>query len=436
MMDRVDIGFIGVAVTLLLIIIRTPIGISLGLTAFAGIWALTSLKASWGIVTAIPYNFIANWSLSAVPMFLLMGFIASQAGLTTGLFSAARMFLGRIPGGLASSTVIASALFASASGSSVATAAAFSRIAVPEMLKAKYNKGLACGAVAASGTLGSLIPPSILMILFGIFTNTSISTLFVAGVVPGILSALIYIAMITIRVKFKPTLAPVPDTTHSWSEKRDALKETWPLPLLILGVLGGIFLGIFTPTEAGAAGAFLAIVIAYFRGQLTWQVIKSAVIDTVEGTSTIFIIAIGAAMFSRFLALSGLPVYLAEVLLPVAGDPIILILLIGVLFIVLGMFVESISLMLLTIPIVLPLLTALDVNLIWFGIIMIKLLEIGLITPPVGLNVYVMKSSLGDQVGLTEMFKGTFWFLAMDFLTLFVLIAIPGLCLWLPGVMK
>lgn len=435
-MDRVEIGFLGVGVALFLIAIRTPIGVALGLTSFGGIWMMTSLKASWGILTAIPHNFVANWSLSAVPMFLLMGYVASQAGLTSGLFSAARMFLGRIPGGLASSSVIASALFASASGSSVATAAAFSRIAVPEMLRAKYDKGLACGAVAASGTLGSLIPPSILMILFGIFTNSSISTLFVAGVIPGILSAFIYIAMITIRVKINPSLAPIPDQTYSWREKRAALKETWPLPTLILGVLGGIFLGIFTPTEAGAVGAFLAMIIAVSRGHLNWSVVKQATIDTVEGTSSVFIIAIGAAMFSRFLALSGVPTYLSNVLLPIAGDPVILILMIGVLFLFLGMFVESISLMLLTIPIVLPMLVALDVNLIWFGIIMIKLLEIGLITPPVGLNVFVMKSSLGDQVSLGEMFKGTFWFLAMDFLTLFILIAFPALSLWLPGIMK
>jgi C4-dicarboxylate transporter, DctM subunit len=435
-MDRVEIGFLGVGVALFLIAIRTPIGVALGLTSFVGIWQMTSLKASWGVLTAIPHNFVANWSLSAIPMFLLMGFIASQAGLTQGLFTAARMFLGRVPGGLASSSVIASALFASASGSSVATAAAFSRIAVPEMLKANYDKGLACGAVAASGTLGSLIPPSILMILFGIFTNSSISTLFVAGVIPGILSAVIYIAMITIRVKLKPSLAPIPDEVHSWAEKRASVKETWPLPTLIIGVLGGIFLGVFTPTEAGAVGAFLALVIALVRGHLSWDVIKRAAIDTVEGTSSVFIIAIGAAMFSRFLALSGLPAYLSDLLLPVASNPVVLIMMIGVLFLILGMFVESISLMLLTIPIVLPMLVAMDVNLIWFGVIMIKLLEIGLITPPLGLNVFIMKSSLGDQVSLGAMFKGTFWFLGMDFLTLFLLIAFPAITLWLPSIMN
>ena len=433
--ERFEIGLIGIGIALFLMIVRTPVGVALGLVSFGGIAALTSTKAAWSILTSIPYSFITNWNLSAVPMFLLMGFVASQAGLTSGLFSSARIIIGRLPGGLASATVIASALFASASGSSVATAAAFSRIAVPEMLKAKYEPGLACGSVAASGTLGSLIPPSILMILFGIFTETSISQLFVAGVIPGILSAAIYIAMITIRAYMKPELAPVTDVTASRAEKFAALSDIWPLPTLILGVLGGIFLGWFTPTEAGAIGAAMAFAIAILRGRLSWHTIKRSVIETAEGTCAIFIIAVGAAMFSRFLTLSRVPNELVEFLLPIANDPITLILLIGLICIVLGVFVESISLMLLVLPIVVPLLEGANVNLIWFGIIMIKLLEIGLITPPVGLNVFVMQGAMGGKVPLTTMFRGTFWFLGMDLLTLAILIALPGLSLWLPNLM-
>ncbi|MEO1193461.1 MAG: TRAP transporter large permease [Pseudomonadota bacterium] len=434
-LDRFDIGLIGIGVALVLMILRTPIGVVLGLVSFGGIAVLTSTQAAWSILTSIPFSFITNWNLSAVPMFLLMGYIASQAGLTSGLFSAARMFLARTPGGLASSTVIASALFASASGSSVATAAAFSRIAVPEMLKSKYDPGLACGSVAASGTLGSLIPPSILMILYGIFTETSISQLFLAGVIPGIVSAAIYIAMITLRARVNPALAPVSDERHGWGEKLGALRDTWPLPALIIGVMGGIFLGWFTPTEAGAIGASMACLLAVIRGSLRWSVLRKALIDTAEGTCTIFIIAIGAAMFARFLNLSRVPNELADILLPIASDPVTLIVMLGLLFIILGMFVESISLMLLVIPIATPLLEALDVNLLWFGIIMIKLLEIGLITPPIGLNVFVMRSALGSEVPLTTMFRGTFWFLGMDIVTLALLIAVPGLVLWLPHLM-
>lgn len=435
-MDRVEIGFAGVAITLVLLALRTPIGVTLGLVSFVGIWALTSINAAWSILAAIPYNFVTNWNLSAVPTFLLMGFIASETGLTKGLFASVRMFFGRVPGGLASSTVIASALFASASGSSVATAAAFSRIAVPEMLKSKYDAGLATGSVAASGTLGSLIPPSILMILFGIFADASVGALFLAGILPGLLSAFIYIGMITVRTMLNPDLAPAHDQVYSWEEKKAGLAEIWPLPTLIAVVLGGIFFGVFTPTEAGAIGAFMALLIAAKRRQLNWQVLWRALVETAKGASTIFIIGLGATIFVRFLGLSTLPVYLSDLLLPVTTSPVILIMMVGVLFVILGMFVDPLSLMLLTLPIVLPLTNALGIDLIWFGIIVIKLLEIGLITPPVGLNVYVMKSSLGSRVPLGTMFKGTFWFLAMDILTLVVLIAVPSISLWLPNLMR
>lgn len=434
-MDRLDIGIIGIISALLLIGIRVPVGVVLGLVSFLGIGAILNFPAAWGILTAVPYSFITNWSLSAVPMFLLMGYVASQAGLTRGLFGAIRVFFGGVPGGLASATVVASALFASASGSSVATAAAFSRIAVPEMLRARYAPSLACGCVAASGTLGSLIPPSVMMILFGIFTETSIGALFMAGIIPGILSAAIYIAMITIRSWRSPELAPRTNETFSTAERRAALKDTWPLPVLILGVLGGIFTGVFSPTEAGAIGAALALLIALFRSCLSVKSLLRALIDTAEGTCTVFIIAIGASMFSVFMGLSTLPAQLSQLLLQAVDNIYVLMAAIAILFILLGMFVESISLLLLTLPVLEPLLRSLGVDFVWFGIIVIKMLEIGMITPPVGLNVYVMKSALGDQVPLTEMFKGTAWFILMDILTLAILVAIPALSLFLPRLM-
>lgn len=435
-LDRLELGWVGIVISLILIAMRVPVGVVLGMVSFVGIGAILSFNAAWGILTAVPYSFVTNWSLSAVPMFLLMGFIASQAGLTKGLFGSMRMFIGHIPGGLASATVIASAFFASASGSSVATAAAFSRIAVPEMLKARYSPSLATGSVAASGTLGSLIPPSIMMILFGIFTETSIGALFVAGVVPGILSAAIYIAMITIRCKISPELAPVNDTRHTRSEKLAALRDTWPLPLLILGVLGGIFAGIFTPTEAGAIGAGIALIIALVRRGIDGKALIKALIETAEGTCTVFIIAIGASMFSVFMGLSQLPNHLSEFLLGLVDNVYLLIAAIAILFILLGMFVESISLLLLTLPVIEPLLRGLGVDMVWFGIIVIKMLEIGMITPPVGLNVYVMKSSLGNAVSLTQMFKGTTWFIAMDILTLALLVGFPAITLFLPQLMN
>lgn len=432
-MDRVEIGFAGVAIAIILILIRVPVGVALAVVGFVGVAILTSFRASWSITSHVPFELIGDWNLSAVPMFLLMGFIASEAGLTKGLFQAARIFLSRVPGGLASSTVVASALFAAASGSSVATAASFSRIAIPEMLKSRYDVGLACGSVAAAGTLGALIPPSILMILFGIFAEVSIGKLFLAGILPGILSAVVFIVLITVRVLINPKLAPRSEQVFSREERLAAIVDIWPLPTLILLVIGSIFAGIATPTEAGALGALIAVFVALARKSLSLRIFSSAVVDTIAGTASIFIVIVGASIFSRFVALSGLANALTELLSFAVDSPVLLLALTSVLFIFLGMFLESVSLMLLTLPLLLPLFNAAGVDLIWFGVICVKLLEIGLVTPPVGLNVYVIKGALGDKVKLGDIFRGTAWFLVADLVTLALLIAFPIISLLLPA---
>lgn len=432
-MDRLDIGFIGIVLTLILIGVRVPIGVAMGGVAIAGIYVMLGIMPAIGIAKAVPYELVGDWNLSAVPMFLLMGYVASGAGLTTGLYAAARVFLNRVPGGLASATVASSALFASASGSSVATAAAFSRIAIPEMLKAGYAPSLAAGSVAAAGTLGSLIPPSVLLIVFGLMMDVSISALFIAGLIPGLLSGGMFIAMITVRILFNPKLAPRLSETYSQREKLALLREVWPLPVLIAGVLGGIFSGIFTATEAGAIGAFLACLIAAARRKLTPRVMRRALIDTALGTAAIFIIVVGAALFARFIALSTVPVWVTGQL--EGYSTIWVILLIGALYLVLGCFLESISIMLLTLPVLAPLLGVLGIDLIWFGILTVKLLEIGLVTPPVGMNVYVIRSSLGSTISLGTIFAGVSWFILADLITLALLIAFPAISLWLPALM-
>ncbi|SOE16596.1 tripartite ATP-independent transporter DctM subunit [Hoeflea halophila] len=430
-MDRLEIGLVGVAVMFLAILLRVPIAVAMGLTSFGGIWLMMGQMPAIGIAKAIPYEMIGDWNLSAVPMFLLMGYLASGAGLTKGLFNAARVFLNRVPGGLAIASVASSALFSSASGSSVATAAAFSRIAIPEMLKAGYAPSLATGSVAAAGTLGSLIPPSVLLIIYGLMMNVSIATLFLAAVVPGILSGVVFAAMIALRCMVNPELAPKLSEHTNWREKLALIRETWPLPLLIAGVLGGIFSGIFTATEAGAVGAFLAGLIALSRGSLTIEMMRRALIDTAVSTAAIFIIVVSAALFARFIALSSLPVWVTA---QFAGlDTIWVIVLICLLYLVLGCFLESISIILLTVPVLAPLLTDLDINLIWFGVLAVKLLETGLITPPVGMNVYVIKSSLGNAVSLGTIFAGVSWFILADLVTITLLVAFPTITLWLPG---
>jgi len=434
-MSGITVGIIGVLAALSLIALRVPIAVSLGVVSFLGIIELTNVKAAWGIITAVPFNFIGNWSFTAVPMFLLMGYICTTSGMTTGLFKAMRVCLSRLPGGLAIASVGACAMFAAASGSSVATASAMARIAVPEMLQNKYDPGLSTGVIAASGTLGSLIPPSILMVLYGVYAEVSIGKLFMAGFLPGLLSAVLYVAMIVLRVKINPKLAGAVDEQFSSQEKWDAIKEVWALPALIFFVLGGIFGGFFTPTEAGAVGAFFASILAVSRRKFSLSNALEALTATARGTGSIFIILIGTIFLTKFLALSGLPTWLADQMLSVSASVVWVILSVAILYVVLGMFVDSIGLLLLTLPLILPIAVGADMNLIWFGIILIKLLEIGLVSPPVGLNVYVIKGAVGNSVSIQKIFQGVFWFIIMDLIALLLIIIFPSLSLYLPSIM-
>jgi tripartite ATP-independent transporter DctM subunit len=432
-MDRFDIGLAGVVALVGLMALRVPVGIALALCSVVGIWAATNFTVAVGMLRAIPYQFVANWSFSAIPMFLLMGYVASHAGLTAGLFRTMKLLLYRIPGGLACSAVGACALFAAASGSSVATAAAMGKITIPEMRNAGYHDGLATGCVAAAGTLGSLIPPSVIMVIYGVFTGAPIGKLFMAGFLPGILTALVYMLMIAARVTINPSLAPSTDIVPAPGELRAALAESWPLPVLVLGVIGGIYAGVMTPTEAGAVGAGLASVIAIVRRSFTKEVVGSAVKDTVLGTSALFVIAMGASMFTTFMGLAGLPAVMAQKMLAFGADPLVLILSVAVLYLILGMFIDSLGIVLLTLPFLLPLLNGAQIDLIWFGILVVKLLEIGLITPPFGMNVFVIHSMMRGAVTLPTVFKGVGWFIAMEVLVLGLLIAFPQISLFLPS---
>ncbi len=434
-MSNLEIGVAGIAIALALIALRVPIGIALGLVSIIGISEMTSMRVAWGMISATPFDFAGTWELTAAPMFLFMGYLCTSTNMTQGLFHAMRLFMARLPGGLAVSSVMASAFFAAASGSSVATSAAMSRIAVPEMLKYRYDKGLATGTVAASGTLGSLIPPSVLLVLYGVYAQVSVGQLFMAGFIPGVLSALLYIAMIMVRTKLNPSLAGDAAVRSSAKEKWDAFRDIWPLPLLIGSVLGGIFLGIFSPTEAGAVGTTIAALIAFSRRTLTLRALREALISTAISTASIFIILIGSLFFTRFLALSGVPAAFSELILGVSTETWWILLAVALIYLVLGMFIDSIGLLLLTLPLILPLVQGADLNLVWFGIIVVKLLEVGLVTPPIGLNVYVIKGALGKSVTLPEVFKGVSWFIVMDIVALLLIMLIPALSLFLPQLM-
>jgi tripartite ATP-independent transporter DctM subunit len=309
------------------------------------------------------------------------------------------------------------------------------KIAIPEMLRAGYAPSLATGTVAAAGTLAALIPPSIPFVLYGIFAQVSVTKLLIAGILPGILTAAVYGTMLITRCLVTPQVAPPIDIDTTARERMRALRDVWPLTVLILGIIGGLLFGIVTPTEAGAYGSFLAYVVAFLQRRLTWATFRASVVESVTSTSRLLFVAVGAILLTKYLALSGLPLYVAGEMASWALDPILLILGASLVYIVLGMFLDPLGILLITIPIFVPMFQKLGFDLIWFGVIVVKYLEIGLLTPPVGFNVYVIKTVVGDEISLETIFKGVGWFLACEVLIMILLIAFPEISLYLPSLM-
>jgi C4-dicarboxylate transporter DctM subunit len=430
------IGIFAIVASMGLVAMRVHIGAAFGIVAIIAFAYLLNWRAALSMASSVPFPLVGDWNMTAIPMFLLMGFIGSTTKLTESLFGSMRVLLSRLPGGLALTAVASCASLAAASGSSVATTAAMGRIAVPEMVRLGYRPSLAAGVVASSGTLGSLIPPSLLMIIYGTITEVSVGALFLAGVIPGILSALLYAAMVVVRVKLDPTLAPAVEERFTTKDRWKALGNALPLPLIILFVLGGILEGWFTPTEAGACATLAVMAVAAIHRQLTMAAFLKAARMTVIGTASLFMVVIGTAMLGRLMALTGLPGELADTITMIGLGPIGVIVLVAIIYIVLGMFLDSIGIMLLTLPILMPLTATLGIDMIWFGILVIKLLEIGLVTPPVGLNCFVLKGAVGRLISLPDIFRGVSWFIVTDLVALAILIAFPILSLWLPAFMS
>lgn len=426
----IQVGFAGIAILLTLIALRVPIAIALISVSFVGISTLVSFKTALGALGVIPYSFTATWHLSSIPMFVLMGFFCYHAGLTQGLFKAARMWLSALPGGLAVAGVLGCAGFAAVTGSSIACAASMGRIAAPEMMRYRYDAGLATGTIAAAGTIGALIPPSILFILYGIIAQVQISQLFLAGSVIGLITVVAYTLVIVIRVLLNPDLAPAAEEDIGWAERFASLREVWPVLVLVCGVFGGLFAGVFTPTEAGGVGAALSLVIAFARRSITLQGIWSSLMETLAISSSIFIIAVGASMLTRFFTFSGVSESITDLVVGSGISPLLLILAIAAIYLILGMFLEPIGAMLLTLPILLPLVETAGIDRLWFGVLVAKLLEIGMITPPIGLNVFVLKGVMGDRVSTGTIFAGVTYFILADIAIIALLVAFPGIILF------
>ena len=439
-MSSFAIALSGIAVLLLLLAVRVPVGVAMIAVGVGGYVSLAGFAPLLNFAKTSPYWAFANYDLSVVPMFLLMGQFASRAGLSRALFESANTFLGHRRGGVAMAAIGGCAGFGAICGSSLATAATMAQVALPELRRYNYSGALATGALAAGGTLGILIPPSVVLVIFSIAVEANIVTMFQAALVPGILAALGYLAAIWLYVRIRPLAGPVgPRATAR--ERRHAVIQTWPVLFIFALVMGGIYAGIFTPTEGAAVGALGTGLIAVWRGGLRLAGFVECLMGAAGTTAMIFLILLGADFFNAFLGLSRMPLELAEVIGTSGLAPMAILLGIILIYLLLGCVMDSLAMILLTVPVFWPIIAGLDFQMpeddlkMWFGIIVLIVVEVGLITPPVGLNVFVI-NSMAPDIPLKQTFIGVLPFLLSDAIRVALLIFVPGLTLFLPHLLK
>lgn len=423
-------GLVGIAVLLIVIFCRMGVGLAMAFVGSLGYFYLEGGRNTLAMLGIVPYNCIAFYSLSAIPLFILMGNIISETGVGKNLYDAAYRWTGHMKGGLAMATVIACACFAAISGSSIAGAVTMSRVALPEMRKYKYDNSLSSACVAAGGTLGILIPPSLGFIIYGILTEQSIGKLFMAGILPGILLTSLFILAIVIIAARRPMAGP-PGPKVSFKEKIVSLKKIWATVTIFLSILGGIYAGVFTPTEAGAIGAFCAIIVALISRRLSWKSMIEALYHTGHATAMIVLLIIGAFIFMRFLTISGLTSMMADTVSNLNIPRYVIFALIIFFYLVAGMFLEIMSAMVLTIPIIFPVIQELRFDPIWFGVIVVILMEMGTITPPIGLNVLTLAGV--TDIPLDVIFRGVWPFVIAMLLIVIILTFFPQIALFIPA---
>ena len=444
MIDPATIGLFAAIAVLVLLALRVPIAFALAATATIGTFLVfatrtgdftpdRAIRPTASLVFSNSFDLIHSYDLSMIPLFVALGHVAYRAGITTRIYDAAKVWLARLPGGVAMASVVGCGGFSAITGSSVACASTMGRICVPEMLRLGYDNRLATSAVAAGGTLGSLIPPSVLFIVYGIFTETSINRLFLAGVLPGLLTLAGFLLVIAVWVRVSPAIAPVAEAEGS---RGRAALGAWPALLLFVLIVGGIYGGIFTATEAAAISLSATMLIGFAQRTLTLRGLWESLKETAVQTSAIFLIAAGAKIFVAFVALTGVATAAVDFVTAIEPSAWLLLTLIALVYLVLGMFLDPIGIMVLTLPLTVPLVESYGMDLIWFGVVVIKLLEIGLITPPVGLNVFVIAGVVGREAPIDRIFAGIARFLTVDVLVLVLIITVPAISLILPGTMR
>jgi tripartite ATP-independent transporter DctM subunit len=425
---------VGFAAFLALAFLRVPMAFAMGIVGFVGVGYMLNFRAASAMIAQVTYETGLSYTLSVIPLFILMGNFVVRAKLSDELYHAAYCFLGHRRGGLAMSTVIACAGFGAICGSSIATAATFSKVSYPSMRKYGYKDALSAGAIAGGGTLGILIPPSVIMVIYGIMTETSIGKLFAAGIIPGIVATVLLCLAVKYMTWRDPESGP-PAEPHSWSERLQSLLYVWPVVLLFLLVIGGIYMGWFTATEGAGIGAGGAFVFALARRVLTLRVVFEVLIESARTTSMLFMILIGALLFANFVNYTSMPADLKRFVTIFQATPVLVVIAICAIYVVLGTAMEELSMILLTVPLFFPVITSLGYDPVWFGIIIVIVVQIGLISPPVGMNIFVVKNLL-RHISIGTVFQGVTPFTVALVALLAVIVAFPGLATWLPSHMK
>ncbi len=428
------ISLTGFLVLLLLAFVGLPLGFAMIFVGFVGLAIVRGIDPALESVSQQILSLALNANFVTLPLFILMGVFVFRAALAEDIYEAAQAWLGNKRGGVAMATVAACGGFASISGSSAATAATMAKVSIPPMRKYKYNQGFAAGTVAAGGTMGILIPPSAALIVYGILTEESIGDLFIAGIVPGLLTVFLYIAVIWLVARFKPEMAPRADKA-TWMVRWRTLSKVWAVIALFFLIIGGISFGVFTPTEGGGIGAVGALIFAIARKKMSWKIFFYSLAEAAETSAMIFTIVFGALILNNFVNIAEMPNAIIDFIKTLSISPINVIFVILLIYVLLGTIIEGLAMIFLTVPIFVPLVEAMGFNLIWFGIVMVMVVEISLITPPIGLNVFVIKSIM-PNVPLVSIFKGIAPFFAADILRLALVVFFPAIALWLPGLLS
>ncbi len=431
-MGQTEIGLIGIGVLMAILLMGVHVGFALLLIGFIGYGLIGGFQGAIANLAILPFDRLNNYHFAVLPLFLLMGSFVAQSGIGREAYHMARTWLGQLKGGLGMATVFACALIAACAGTSAVGAILMGQVAYPEMKKLGYSRQLASGCIAAGGTMGILIPPSMGFVLIGILTELSIGKLFIAGIIPGILEALFYVLTIFLLCRFNPKLAPASIKT-TWKEKVGSVKLTWPVLLLFVIIMGGIYGGVFTPTEAGGIGAFGALVIGLAKRQLGVHGIWESLMECARLVAMIVIMLVGAYMFNAFLAITQIPTTISEFISGLPVPPMVILIAIIIFYIICGMFFDVLAVLILTIPIMYPLVESLGFDLIWYSVLMVRIIEIGMITPPFGINLFILTGVINEPLGV--LYRGIIPFVIADICHVALLVAVPSLSTFLPNLM-